>query len=343
MEILSHRRPATIGRTGLYKSSMPEIYRASFPMVVLASAFTVLKAIFPFLHNFAVVTLPWLRESVSGWLTTPYLFFVLNCIILAIVATSSLHRRLNLADSSIYRAEEEHLQVKEINIYYKKPVISEESCRAHIEDDILRPEIQCPVKEEMNICEEEKSVIVSDRSTPIISKEKCILESASKLSASELRSRASAALPEKGKSCEDVGNYNNIVEDKMSASARFNRRKSTKVNHESKSLKVSHSCHKRSDDTLEATWKKITEGRYPPLTRHQRVISEGNNGSSGRRSGEESLLGGGGVRRETSIGQDELNKRVEAFIAKFNNEMRLQKQQSLIRYMEMINRGTTGH
>jgi Cotton fibre expressed protein len=127
-----------------------------------------------------------------------------------------------------------------------------------------------------------------------------------------------------------------------------------------KALRVAKS---RKGETLESTWRTITEGRAMPLARHlkksdtcetrvPRNISDDMappplpamckaETFHERGGGESPLIRSGQrkIKREPSPGQDDLNRRVEAFIKKFNEEIRLQRQESFKHYMDMINRG----
>lgn len=140
---------------------------------------------------------------------------------------------------------------------------------------------------------------------------------------------------------------------------------------------------RKRNDTLESTWKTITEGRSIPLARHLKksdtwethnptsshVSSSSLSSSSaaplssdhqfnqlnkmkksetfikdgvgGANTTTTTLRRGnsGKLRKEPSLSQDDLNRRVEAFIKKFNEEMRLQRQESLNQYNEMVKQG----
>ncbi|GLT83392.1 hypothetical protein SLE2022_016840 [Rubroshorea leprosula] len=156
--------------------------------------------------------------------------------------------------------------------------------------------------------------------------------------------------------------------EKPPVSRRFSQRKTVKAtqHHEGKALGVTKP---KRDDTLESTWKMITEGRHMPLTRHLKksdtwerlqeehnasppplpnqmkksdTFSDSKTTTAGPKKNNSTLTrssGFGKLKKEPSLSQDELNRRVEAFIKKFNEEMRLQRQESLNQYEEMLSRG----
>lgn len=116
-----------------------------------------------------------------------------------------------------------------------------------------------------------------------------------------------------------------------------------------KSLRVASRAKRH--ETLENTWKMITEGRAMPLSRHVRKcdtwdhrgevgpLEETTAVKKAETFKERASQTAVKLRKEPSLSQDELNRRVEAFIHKFNEEMRLQRQESWNQFMEMINRG----
>lgn len=114
----------------------------------------------------------------------------------------------------------------------------------------------------------------------------------------------------------------------------------------------------KRQETLESTWKKITDGRAMPLNRHLKKsdtwdthvrrqsspppppkMKKAETFSDSSNAGENPAS----LRKEPSLGREELNRRVEAFIKKFNEEMRLQRQASLEHYNQIIARGRANH
>ncbi|KAK1424647.1 hypothetical protein QVD17_19981 [Tagetes erecta] len=165
------------------------------------------------------------------------------------------------------------------------------------------------------------------------------------------------------------------VKEKQLVASRFaHNRKPVKANPEGvRALRV---LKPKKHETLETTWKMITDGRQLPLTRHLRKSDTFDNRhetpseSSPAETTKTKVVKksetfkdrtvyanqndypapapapaklspatGTKLKKDVSLGHDELNRRVEAFIKKFNDDMKLQRQESLKHYMEMVKSG----
>ncbi|KAI3441563.1 DUF4408 domain-containing protein [Psidium guajava] len=326
---------------------------------LVLSAAVLLRLSLLAITDFVTSEVPSIYGLFLTWLRPPYLYILINCIIISIVASSKLQHKaddwvLELAAAeyaappaeAAVRAPAEELKVPEVargagygvysGAYDARLVKVVEDAYGGADAGALEAEAEA---EEVD---DEAAVAADGGDDPMVP------ESASPL----LRNDSwdfSFLSP------------NEDWREKQPVSSRFGHRKSAKSSPEvGRPLRVSRP---KRHDTLESTWRTITDGRAMPLARHLKKSDTWD--SHVRRNDENSpppppkmkkaetfatRPGPGNVtaspppgsvklRREPSLGQDDLNRRVEAFIRKFNEQMRLQRQESLNQFQEMINRG----
>ncbi|KAJ6706992.1 COTTON FIBER (DUF761) [Salix viminalis] len=154
---------------------------------------------------------------------------------------------------------------------------------------------------------------------------------------------------------------NEVADDSVISMARFGHGKVVEASHEGG--RAMRMAKLKRHETLENTWKMITEDRAMPFTRnvkrsktfkdmwenhdsqfstclmdpHAVNKSETFNDRTNYQPPPigSSTPASAKFRKEPSLSQDELNQQVEAFINKFNEEMRMQKARSWNQYKEM--------
>nr|GMC76617.1 uncharacterized protein LOC109187376 [Ipomoea batatas] len=323
------------------------------------SAAVMLKISAPVITDFAVSDVPSIWNAVVSWLRPPYLYLVINCIIITIVASSKLQSKLD--DHVSAPPPDTHVQAL--------PQVREIQPPVTVFSDLV-PSFSDVVLNNQTASSRPEVFSYSNSSTYEAKVEKT--ESTFTVTASAFPEEEEEAKKEKEEdefvisrsswtplTRQESSDYS-VLTEKPPASSRFSHRKNAKSTPDGGKVALAVSKPKRQD-TLESTWKTITEGRAMPLTRHLRksdtwethggrshlrqekmTKSETFNDrstASGKSSSPSPLSARSAkLRKEPSLGQDELNRRVEAFIKKFNEEMRMQRQESLNQYKEMINR-----
>lgn len=363
------------------------VYRGTTKLVILSVGVVWTAVMLRFMGPTAYVLLSdWLPKayvSLAGWLTPPYLYLIINGIILSIAASSrfSSPKAVPVKDSILVPAPGPDPVLVPVPVSVPVP----EPVSVSFPDPVpvqVPPPVPVSSQEQKPIFkiaddDEEEFVIKGPRWDLVEREDEEAVQAVLAVGTDSLVESMVRA-----DSIEMPSEYIKFTEsmEKPLVTARFSR-KSVRASPEGKALRVTKS---RKGETLESTWRTITEGRAMPLTRHLKKSDTWETRAS-RNSGDmapppgptmrkaetfhenlgtvesplvgptmrkadtfhekrgtvESLVGSGEmkVKREPSLGQDDLNRRVEAFIQKFNEEMRMQRQESFINYMDMVSRG----
>ncbi|XP_010278371.1 PREDICTED: uncharacterized protein LOC104612601 [Nelumbo nucifera] len=326
----------------------------------VVSMAVILKLSVPVVLEFMLTEIPLIWGSLLSWLTPPYLYVVINGIIITIAASSRFHQKVDEQQSETVvppvkadvRSDFVTTDMYEDVVALKEQVVAAIPELAYETVVMKNPEETHPDFESL------EPVAGSGQGQAGAAEVKNPPTPASEENDDFVISR-STWTPQRSDSIEIPNEYSFPAE-KPLVSTRF-ARKAVKASPEGgRALRV---AKPKRNDTLESTWKMITDGRPMPLTRHLKKSETWETHDRHNHPGAEELSpakvkksetfkgrnprsspspspGSGKPRKEPSLSQDELNRRVEAFIKKFNEEMRLQRQESLNQYREMINRGT---
>ncbi|CDY40954.1 BnaCnng09970D [Brassica napus] len=292
----------------------------------VASVGLLLKVSVPVAVDFSVSQAPILWSSLLSWLKPPYLYILTNGIIITIVASSKYYRSASHHeeedDGIVYGGGGDYeLQTELIVHDQASPRMLEEKDRqfdfvvSNLPSRQLEPETITAVM--FKDAEEEKI--------------KDVVETVEDEDETESELKSVIMM----ESSDLIGSENIPPTEKPLVSSRFGHRKSVKASPEGGRALLRVAKPKRNE-TLENTWKMITEGK--PVYKKSETFRDRTNYYRCQEMAA-TKKSKGKVRKEPSLSQDELNRRVEAFIKKFNEEMKLQRMESLRQYQEITGRG----
>ncbi|CAI9783854.1 unnamed protein product [Fraxinus pennsylvanica] len=301
-----------------------------------------------FIVHFVFNQLPVIWSIILPWTKPPYLYIIMNCIIITIAAASRFHK--TTSSPSIPPKRLVSIRTPPPLDFASFPVQPEIS--AVDEPPLLEYESE-------NRILEVKAVLVNGTKVDIDQTEEEIeIETDTEFAVEDKFVTSSyTCTPRHRINSPDVqSEFLPPVGEKPLVPSTYRQRTN------SKGVKVRRATKPEKLETLENSWKIITEASQAPPTKprnksdrwqhngHHLTTSRPNRVPKSKtfknhvnyESPFEAplrLSSSAKISRESSSSQDELNHRVEAFIKKFNEEMRLQRQESLDQYMEMINRG----
>ncbi|CDY12894.1 BnaA09g13800D [Brassica napus] len=317
----------------------------------VASVGLLLKVSVPVAVDFSVSQAPILWSSLLSWLKPPYLYILTNGIIITIVASSKYYRSTSHHDEEddgiVYGGGGDYKLQTELIVHDQASprMLEVKDLDLDRQFDFIKDVVET-VEDEDGTESELKSVTTMESSDLIGSgggEDVMLPTEISKGNHMPPRMTESENIP---------------PAEKPLVSSRFGHRKSVKASQEGGRSMLRVTKPKRNE-TLENTWKMITEGKSTTLTkqlyRRSDTFSRGDSGHSGEarpvyKKSEtfrdrtnfyqsQETAAKGKVRKEPSLSQDELNRRVEAFIKKFNEDMKLQRMESLRQYQEITGRG----
>ncbi|WOG92016.1 hypothetical protein DCAR_0311272 [Daucus carota subsp. sativus] len=293
--------------------------------------------------EFTVSQVPLIWNLVVSWFEPPYLYLVINCIIITIFASSKLQKHGTSHNSELNKFLEDDYNGNQNALQSKLVEVMQANSSREIK-------FSYKYSDEFDLNGNADDSVTETKS-PIIVKDVHIDDSNAP---GGLYSGKTTSFKEINDKIILEHTVNKMSEPKPPSSGKFVHQKVVEDNKEGKGRLRVLKPKAQELDTLETTWKSITNGQPLQSTckhtsygnlqdEHKMILSETFNeqNSNHRIDNMSKRLAGssgpGKLRRDPSLSQDELNKRAEAFINRFKEDMRLQRKESLDRSVETIN------